>query len=167
MTKELSAMFDGELEIHEEAGLWAALKAEPRLRNKWQTYKLIGDAIRDERNLARDITDGVMRELADEPVVLAPQARRVSTWSSAVMAMAASVAGIAVVGWLALTPQLQGGEQAALAQAKQAPAAAVAPPPTSPGMQEYVLAHQANAPGLHLQGGTQHIRTVSVVGGSK
>jgi hypothetical protein len=31
-------------------------------------------------------------------------------------------------------------------------------------MQEYLLAHQANAPGLHLQGGAQHIRTVSAVG---
>jgi len=167
MTKELSAMLDGELESHEEAGLWAALKADPRLRNKWQNYKLIGDAIRDERNLASDITNSVMLDLADEPVILAPQAKRASTWSSAIMAMAASVAGIAVVGWLALTPQLQGGEQAALAQAKHAPVAGVAPSPNSPGMQEYVLAHQANAPGLHLQGGTQHIRTVSVVGGSK
>jgi hypothetical protein len=31
-------------------------------------------------------------------------------------------------------------------------------------MQEYMLAHQANAPGLYLQGGAEHIRTVSVVG---
>jgi negative regulator of sigma E activity len=167
MTKELSALIDGELEVHEEAGVWASLKAEPHLCERWQNYKLIGDAIRGERDLARDITGGVMRELADEPVVFAPQTKRVPTWSSAIMAMAASVAGITVVGWLALTPQIQGGEPSALAQSKQAPAAVVATQPSSPGIQEYVLAHQANAPGLHLQGGTQHIRSVSVVGSSK
>jgi sigma-E factor negative regulatory protein RseA len=171
MTKELSALFDGELEVHEEAGLWAVLKGDPHLRERWQNYKLIGDAIRDERNLASDITGGVMRELVDEPVVLAPRTRRAPTWSSAIMAMAASVAGIAVVGWLALMPQIQGGEPATLTQSRQVPAAVVvtqvATQPNSQGIQEYVLAHQANAPGLHLQGGTQHIRTVSVVGGSK
>lgn len=171
MTKELSAFFDGELEVHEEAGLWAALKRDRYLHERWQNYKLIGDAIRDEQNLGCDVTGGVMRALADEPVVLAPRTRRTPTWSSAIMAMAASVAGIAVVGWLALSPQPQGGEVAALAQSKSAPAAVVATQtaiqPASQGLQEYVLAHQANAPGLHLQGGTQHIRTVSVVGGSK
>jgi sigma-E factor negative regulatory protein RseA len=167
MTKELSALLDGELEVHEEPGLWAALKADPHMREKWQNYKLIGDAIRAERDLARDITSGVMQELAEEPVVFAPRTKRAPTWSSAIMAMAASVAGIAVVGWLALTPQVPGSDSAALAQAKYAPAAAVAMPSNSSGIQEYVLAHQANAPGLHLQGGTQHIRTVSVVSTSK
>lgn len=169
MTKELSALLDGELEVHEEAGLWISLKADPHLREKWQNYKLIGDAIRDERGLACDITSGVMRELADEPVVIAPRTKRAPKWSSAIMAMAASIAGFAVVGWLALTPQLHGGEQTASAQlkVKAAPVAVVAPPSNSAGIQEYVLAHQANAPGLHLQGGTQHIRTVSVVGSSK
>jgi sigma-E factor negative regulatory protein RseA len=167
MTKELSALFDGELEVHEEAGLWTSLKADPNLHMKWQNYKLIGDAIRDEPNLACDLTCVVMRELADEAVVLAPRATRVPIWSNAIMAMAASIAGIAIVGWLALTPQLQGGGPAPLAQAKPASVAAVAPPPNSAGIQEYVLAHQANAPGLHLQGGTQHIRSVSVMGGGK
>lgn len=167
MTKELSALFDGELEVHEEAGLWGALKAEPRLRERWQNYKLIGDALRDEQNLACDITGDVMRALADEPVILAPKKKRATPWSSAIMAMAASVAGIAVVGWLALAPQLKDSESTVLVKAPSPPAVVVASPAGSAGIQEYVLAHQANAPGLHLQGGTQHIRTVSVVGGGK
>jgi sigma-E factor negative regulatory protein RseA len=167
MTKELSALFDGELEIHEESGVWGQLKANPDLRAQWQNYKLIGDAIRNERNLACDVTDGVMKALADEPVVLAPQRKRGSSWSGAIMAMAASVAGISVVGWLALTTQFDGSGTAALAQSKSTQAPVVATQTSSPGIQEYVLAHQANAPGLHLQGGTQHIRTVSVVGNGK
>jgi sigma-E factor negative regulatory protein RseA len=167
MTKELSALFDGELEVHEESALWADLKRNPRLRETWQDYKLIGDALRTEGNLARDITAGVMRNLESEPVILAPKPQHARKWSSVVMAMAASVAGIAVVGWLALSQPMLSGEPATLALAKHpAPTVAASPAP-SQGMQEYILAHQANAPGLYLQGGTQHIRTVSAVGPGK
>jgi sigma-E factor negative regulatory protein RseA len=167
MTKELSALLDGELETHEEPTLWSAMKANPHLRETWRSYKLIGDAIRNEQGLAHDITDKVMRDLAEEPVVLAPRARPTRNWSNTIMAMAASVAGVAVVGWLALGQQLQPGEAAQqLAQNSKSVAAAVVPV-SDQGMQEYVLAHQANAPGFHLQGGTQHIRTVSAAGPTK
>jgi sigma-E factor negative regulatory protein RseA len=169
MTKELSALLDGELEMHEEAALWATLKAEPQLRGRWQDYKLISDAIRAEANLGSDLTAKVMRDLADEPVVLTPRIRPSKTWSSAIMALAASVAGVAVVGWLALAPQAQTGGTTALVAAKQQQqsVAVASTNAGQQGLQEYVLAHQANAPGLYLQGGTQHIRTVSVTGVNK
>jgi sigma-E factor negative regulatory protein RseA len=168
MTKELSALLDGELEMHEEATLWAAMKATPHMRRTWQSYKLIGDAIRNEGSLARDITDKVMDELADEPVVVAPRSKSARRWSNAIMAMAASVAGIAAVGWLALGHQLQQGQSVPLAQHGKSQTVAAAPASgQAQGMQEYVLAHQANAPGFHLQGGTQHIRTVSAAGVAK
>jgi sigma-E factor negative regulatory protein RseA len=169
MTKELSALFDGELEVHEEPALWVTLKRNPQLRGTWQDYKLIGDTLRAEGNLARDITADVMRDLYDEPVILVPKPKPARRWSSVVMAMAASVAGIAVVGWLALSQPMLNSEPATLAQQAAKPSVpplAAAPAP-SQGMQEYMLAHQANAPGLYLQGGTQHIRTVSVVGPAK
>jgi sigma-E factor negative regulatory protein RseA len=165
MTKELSALLDGELELHEGPSLWATMKTKPHLRETWQTYKLIGDALRDEGNLAGDITGNVMRGLHDEPIVVAPRPVQARTWSNAVMAMAASVAGIAVVGWLAVVQQSPSGE-ATIAQANRPPAAVVVSPVPPQGMQEYMLAHQANAPGLHLQGGTEHIRTVSAVAGN-
>lgn len=167
MTKELSALLDGELEIHEESALWATLKANPQLRGRWQDYKLISDALHAEADLARDLTAKVMRGLADEPVVLAPRVRQAKTWSSAIMALAASLAGVTVVGWLALAPQVQGGGVPASAAAKQQPVAVAAPSAGQHGLQEYVLAHQANSPTSYLQGGTQHVRTVSVTGTSK
>jgi sigma-E factor negative regulatory protein RseA len=168
MTKELSALFDGELEVHEEPTLWVSMKANPRLWETWRHYKLIGDALRDEQDLSHDITGKVMRELHDEPVVLAPQPRRPARWSTAVMALAASVAGVAVVGWTALVPQSVGQETAVMARV-QPPTKALAQNASvsAASMQEYMLAHQANAPGLHLLGGAQHIRTVSAVGGGK
>lgn len=167
MTKELSALLDGELEMHEESTLWATLKAEPHLRRRWQDYKLISDAIHAEANLSSDLTAKVMLGLAEEPVVMAPRARPAKTWSSAIMALAASVAGVAVVGWLALAPQAQDGGAPVLAAAKQPPLAVAASQTGQQGLQEYVLAHQANSPAFYLQGGTQHIRTVSVTGANK
>lgn len=171
MTKELSALLDGELEMHEELALWTTLKAEPHLRGRWQDYKLISDAIHAEANLASDLTARVMHGLADEPVILAPRVRPANTWSSAIMALAASLAGVAVVGWMALAPQAENGDAgtSALMAAKQPQrqVAVVAAEPEQRGLQEYVLAHQANSPTFYLQGGAEHIRTVSVTGASK
>jgi len=167
MTKELSALLDGELEQHEIQQLWSALKAEPRLRGVWTDYRLVGDTIRGEAKLSADITARVMARLADEPVVLAPhRSKTPNSWQRPVLALAASLSGVAVVGWLALAQQPPVREPATLARLEQRSPApvAVADTTTSNGMQEYLLAHQANAPGLHLPGGAQHIRTVSAVG---
>lgn len=167
MTKELSALLDGEIEQHEIPVLWAALKIDPELCPSWGDYQLIGDALRGEASLSSDITSRVMRRLAEEPTVLAPRPTiRRNTWQRSVLAMAASVAGIAVVGWLALSQQPPARDPTALARLEPPARVAVTQSvaTSSPGMQEYLLAHQANAPGLHLQGGAQHIRTVSAVG---
>jgi sigma-E factor negative regulatory protein RseA len=165
MTKELSALLDGELEVHEAPPLWMAMKSAPQMHETWQAYSLIGDAIRDEGNLARDITASVMRKLEDEPTVLALRSvRQAPKRSSAVLALAASVAGVAVVGWLALPLQFQGEQTVSMARIQQPVPTVVASTGPSRDMQEYMLAHQANAPGMYLQGGAQHIRTVSAEG---
>ncbi|HZV53814.1 MAG TPA: RseA family anti-sigma factor [Rhodocyclaceae bacterium] len=168
MTKELSALLDGELETHEVPTMWRTMKADASLRDTWRDYQLIRDVLRREGKLAEDITPGVMGRLRDEPVVLAPSPRRQSDWHGSLLALAASVTGIAVVGWLALAQQPSSREQSAMARAVvQPPPAALAATRAMPEYREYLLAHQANAPGLHLQGGAQHIRTVSAMGGGQ
>jgi sigma-E factor negative regulatory protein RseA len=167
MSRELSALLDDELEIHEEPALWSSLKTDSQLRDRWQEYQLIGDALRSKPNLACDITASVMRELADEPVVFAPRVRPARTWSNTIMALAASAAGIAVVGWLALAPQGKGSSEVQLAAAETPQASVAAPSANREDMQEYLLTHQTNAPELRFQGGTQHIRTVSVMDNRK
>ena len=72
------------------------------------------------------------------------------------------MAGVAVVGWLALAQQASSPDRSQIVRLESPPASAVAVPRQGLGeYQEYLLAHQANAPGLHMQGGAQHIRTVS------
>lgn len=164
MKIELSALIDGETENHEIPDVLRALKSNPAMRDAWSEYHLIGDVLRGEPELDRDFTSGVMQRLAEEPVVLAPAPRRQSGWLRPLAALAASVAGVAVVGWLALAPS-RSPEQPVVAAAEAV--AQRGEPLAASDIQEYLLAHQANAPGLRLQGGSQNIRTVSVLEGGR
>ena len=167
-SKEISALFDGELEAHE---VRAAIQASLNDSERWRLYGLIGDGLRGDCPDARDLTAGVMSRLHDEPVVLAPRALGARPHHHPLLALAASVAGVAVVGWLALT----GSPQSPVAAEKLAannPAAVagtvtpvltfVAPPSVQTDISEYLLAHHAQSPAGHLHESTQQIRTIAL-----
>ena len=104
---ELSALLDGELEPHELRPTLRAVVREPELRENWQAYVLIGDQLRQERTLGRDLTAGVMAKIRAEPVVLAPRNLQLPRRHNPMLALAASAAGVVVVGWLALADNAQ------------------------------------------------------------
>ena len=103
MNEQFSALVDGELDGKEGDALLARLKADTELQDGWDHYHLIGDAMRQNRQLDINITAAVHARLADEPTVLAPAAlpqpasrtRRASRWVS--LALAASAALVAVI----------------------------------------------------------------------
>ena len=173
MNKELSAFLDGEAEEHEIDELFAAMRANDELRRQSAVYCLIGDSLREEGRLDCDLLAGVMRAIAEGPVVLAPRARPRSPLRP-MLAMAASAAGVAVVGWLAIAPRLD--EPAAPLLARQefvlSKAGKVAGPQVASNdqvmmrsnMQEYLVAHQASVSGLQVPSPAGHIRPVSAVG---
>lgn len=177
---ELSALLDGELEPHESVPILNAAVGENALRDAWDGYVLIGDQMRQERLDLPDLTASVMAKIRDEPVVLAPRNLPLTRRHHPLLALAASVAGVAVVGWLAMT----GGADSVSVETKQV---AVAPAPTfvramanSPqapddrvagaeipvrnDMSEYLLAHHTQASTFRLGDNTQNIRTVSLTG---
>ena len=78
------------------------------------------------------------------------------------MALAATVAGVAVVAWLGLGATPEASSIAQLAQVPTGIAAAQAPAPSTPRLQEYLVAHQAYASVGPMAGGARNIRTVSV-----
>jgi negative regulator of sigma E activity len=107
---ELSALLDGELEPHELSPIMQAVVREPELSEAWQTYALIGDQLRQEMYVAPDLTPGVMAKIHDEPIVLAPRQLQLQERAERrrpFLALAAAVAGVAVVGWLALAGNLR------------------------------------------------------------
>jgi sigma-E factor negative regulatory protein RseA len=165
MKTRISALIDGELEDHEIAGTLRALRASEELRAEWRECHLLGAALRGERELDIDVVARVMSALDPEPTVMAPAPRRMPAWQRPAMALAASAAGVAVVAWLALAPVGDQGvpaQVAGLAAARQSPS--VAKSPSTPRLQEYLLAHQAYAPGGAVVGGARNIRTVAASG---
>ena len=170
MKSRLSALMDGELEVHELVPVLDALARTESLRDEWSHYQVIGDALRQEPELGIDLSAGVMAALQNEPTVLAP-ANHVDRslvsddrqWRG-MMAMAASIAGVATVAWMAfsqapLAPSQAESSRVALRQAPVLPVAMAKPP--SGRMQEYLVAHQTYSPGGQMQSGTRYIRTVS------
>lgn len=162
MKTRISALMDGELEQHEVEETLQALRRSDELRSEWRQGHLIGAALRGERGLEFDVTASVMSALEAEPTVLAPATRRAPAWQRPLLALAASAAGVAVVGWLTLAPQGNGlpagTERLAVANAGSAVT------PSTPRLQEYLVAHQAHAPGGVIGGAARNIRTVAADG---
>ena len=119
---EMSALLDGELGPHAMRPLLQVVAREEELRRAWRTYTLIGDQIRRECLDVSDMTTQVMARIREEPVVLAPRSLQLTRSHHPVWALAASVAGVAVVGWLGLTSNsLSGSTENRLAAVPSAP----------------------------------------------
>ncbi len=154
---------DEELGDAEADGCLARLAEDGALRETWRVYHLIGDTLRGQAG--HGLSPAFAQRLADEPTVLAPRramrpAAR-STWYA--LSAAASVAAVALVGWMAL-PLLAPPAPIAKAPAAPALAAAVLPPaviPPARGVNDYVLAHQRFSPSSAMGGIAPYVRTVS------
>ena len=174
MKARISALVDGDLERHEAAAPLEALGVEGDARETWRTYHLIGDAMRDASMLSPGFAARVAAKLAEEPTVLAPAriaAAQRPRWQ--LLSAAASLAAVALVGWVAFGPQ-DGAPQ--LAQAPEAnvalketaqasPQPAVVPPPET--AHDYLYAHQGYSPRNSLQGVAPYVRTVSGEAGAR
>jgi len=167
MKDRLSMLMDGELDDRGAASALDALGRDAGALQTWRTYHLIGDAMRDCRLLSEGFAARVGERLADEPTVLAPrrEAAEPQPRYRFALSAAASLAAVALVGWLAFAPQ-KTGEPVTLAKA---PAAAPAPAQATPpaivplpnAANDYLLAHQGFSPRLDLQGMAPYVRTVS------
>ena len=166
MNDQLSALMDGELDDAESRQILTSLVRDPESHQAWHDYHLLGAALRNEPYLATDLTARVMAALEDEPVVLAPRnLPRVDRANSGHgwMALAASVAGVAFVGWIALAPPSSSTNAGAVLASIQKAPVVVAESGTMQAarLQEYLVAHQAHSPSMSPQGGTRYVRTVS------
>jgi len=181
--EKVSALMDGELGDGEAKGQIARLKLDAELKYGWESYHLIGDALRGETPLTSGFTRRMADCLAQEPTVLAPQRqaapRKFPTFA---VSVAASVAGVALVWVVMSTGGVPvGGQREQMALAPTVPPAATAPPVTAPPpvavapqaeisvpsegqSNEYLLAHQGISPSTAMQGVAPYIRTVSDIG---
>lgn len=177
MKAQISALMDGELDGHELGEPLAAMGMDRDALETWRIYHLISDALQGRTVLANDCVRRVVARLAEEPTLIGPLPGAVARpdrprWFVP-SALAASVAAVAFVGWMAFAPQQQAVPQLApIAQAPQAgpaPAAtlvraakeAPARLPITAATRDYLIAHQAFSPRNSLQGMAPYVRSVS------
>jgi sigma-E factor negative regulatory protein RseA len=159
MKDRISVLMDGELDDKAAAELISNLARDGEGGDAWRTYHLIGDAMRGTAPLTEDFAARVVWKLADEPTVLAPRALQPQPRRWFAASAAASLAAVALVGWLAFAPQPQVAP-APVAQTQPAEAKpAIVPLPTAAN--DYLLAHQGFSPRVSLQGMAPYVRTVA------
>jgi sigma-E factor negative regulatory protein RseA len=157
MTEQVSALMDDQLDGAECDGCLRRLKDDDGLRADWEVYHLIGDALRGTP--ARGLSTGFAGRLAAEPTVLAPRAAargpspRRKAWYA--LSAAASVAAMAVVGWMAVGVVQPTAPPTAMVQPLPSQPAGLNPPaiiPVAQGVGDYVLAHQRYSPRAAMAG---------------
>ncbi|MFM9888650.1 MAG: sigma-E factor negative regulatory protein [Burkholderiales bacterium] len=104
MSERISSLIDGELGSDAEIDrVLRELGEHAPQREEWNTYHLIGDALRATHGAGGLPREDFSTRLAAEPTVLAP--RRVPSTGSRPMRwslpIAASIAAVVVVGWFA------------------------------------------------------------------
>jgi sigma-E factor negative regulatory protein RseA len=160
MKDRLSALMDGELDDKSAAEVIQALGADREAVRTWRTYQLISDAMRQSRVLSEGFTARVAERLAAEPTVLAPRALPAESRRWYALSAAASLAAVALVGWMAFGPQpAVVAPPAPVAQVQPEVAPNIVPLPTATN--DYLLAHQGFSPRVSLQGMAPYVRTVS------
>lgn len=93
----LSALADGELDHQETVRILETLSHRADWRARWQSYHIIGDCLRDIPPLKSDLATRISLLLADEPTILAPRRRSLTTRFA--MPAAASLAAMVLVAW--------------------------------------------------------------------
>jgi sigma-E factor negative regulatory protein RseA len=157
MGEDISRLMDGEVDDGEADAVCDRLR-HPDGRATWVCYHVIGDVLRGGGGLSPGISDRFAARLAAEPTVLAPRVPRGRPLPF-VWAAAATIAAVAVVGWVGLTTL--DGPATTIAKAREAGAvraAQVRPPPVPA---DYLQAHQEYSPTAQIQGVGPNLRAVS------
>lgn len=163
MTLEISELMDGELQGSAAASLISRIGRDPRSREDWAAYHLIGDTMRQAAFFSPGLAAGVAERLAREPVVFAPRRRgaapgKLVRWG---LSLAASLAAVAVVAWVGLhTAPETAPPQVAAVKPAAAPALQPAQAMTSP-VNDYLVAHQEYSPRSSMQGVAPSVQNVS------
>jgi sigma-E factor negative regulatory protein RseA len=174
--ERVSELMDGELNVDAAEREVSVLKSNAAARECWDTFHLIGDAMRGNASAMPDFASRFGARLASEPTVLAPRVRLPRHWRAYAMSAAASLAAVSVVAWMGMgvmraeTPakvMVNAPVPASVVvQSVAAPIAATAPAPqlipaAALDVHEYMLAHQGISPTTAIQGVTTYIRTVA------
>lgn len=147
MSEQISALMDDEIAAEDAAHLIASMQSSKHSADVWSQYHLIGDVMRGNELLSKDFKSNLMLMLDQEPTVLAPKAAQTNADKTAMLkdklpakwSIAASLAAVMAVGWMAMH-EMQADTQV--------PKVEIARVDTSEHQipNEYIAAHQSSAP---------------------
>jgi sigma-E factor negative regulatory protein RseA len=167
---KLSAFIDNELSDSQAAVFAGRLLENDELRTTWERYHLISDAIRNELTCQPNAVCQRVRETLDtEPTILAPKRMPRSVLRPAAgLAIAASVAAIAIIAWQPGDEQEPAGQPLAVIETPVQPAATVqfvsgevrSTMPTAPRLNGYIVNHHERTANLGMQGVTPYVQLV-------
>ncbi len=159
MSENISRLMDGEVDEAELDAVCGTFKSGDAMAT-WTCYHAIGDALRGEVAVTRDVRAAVARRLAEEPTVLAPRRSMPSRPASWAWAAAATLAAVSVVGYTAYS--LVDATPAGFARVRDSGTmrASEVRPATVPS--DLLFAHQEYAPSSMLQGVGPYLRDVAV-----
>jgi sigma-E factor negative regulatory protein RseA len=165
--EKISQLMDGELDPATTRRELDRLKPVGELRERWDRYHLIGDALRGEPVLSPDFGRRLSQRLAGEATVLAPRRstlRRITTYA---LSAAASLSAVALVGWVAIGTQTASvlpnevAKAPAPVRVEPVPKAQLANLPYDGSHNEYLMAHTGFSPSTAIQGVAPYIRSVA------
>jgi len=157
MAESISRLMDGELDDTEIEIVCAELR-RPDAVATWACYHVIGDALRRGPTPIPGFAERFASRLAAEPTVIAPQADRTRPVPVA-WALAATVAAVSVVAWVAYATfdtsptAIANAREAATVRAAQVRGPAV---PV-----DYLLAHREYSPTAPIEGIGPGLRTAA------
>ncbi|GKS69639.1 anti sigma-E protein, RseA [Nitrosomonas sp. PY1] len=122
MENEVSALMDGELESEDVSRVVEMLDRNSELKQHWETYHLIGDALRQSSQLSMNLSEAVATKLKDEPIIYSPNVSELLLFKKqkrkiATLALAASVV-LGISTWLGLDHSSQEADKQILAEKK-------------------------------------------------
>jgi len=149
--ERISALMDGESDRNAVAQAARQMKEHDALREAWNTYHLIGDAMRGENCADTGVSQGFSAKLAAEPTVLAPRRGIGGAMRRMALPSLAAAAAVATVTWVSLETY-QGPRNAVpvaevVVQATIGPIAHVHP---DAGV-HYVLGNEVRVAGIDLE----------------
>ncbi len=154
--EQLSALMDGELEPGHADRVLRGMRDDSEAVAGWSRYHLIGDILRDEPDVSWAMSSKLAAALAAEPTVLAPRRiERGTGFHRFALPIAASVAGVAVVGWLALSNHNESGSDLP-------PAAPIGAMAADESVRDLLSVHQEFSPSTAMPGVASYIRTVGM-----
>lgn len=152
----ISQLMDGELDQAEGVLEIRRLEQDEALIQEWATYHLIRDVLRGEAGIGAGLAERVCERLQDEPAILSPRFKLPAQPSRYALPIAAAVAGVALVAWLAFfSGTHQGGTPL-----EQRFTLSPTTPPDKDAMSRYLVAHREFSPMTAMQGGGSYVRTV-------